>query len=207
MKSVFTPSVIKKISTILGVPGKFAVNNHRFEINSTPERRLVVEIYPDIPIGHRTGNLVSIYTSNTHFQLHFCSACVVSDMLGEVTFIAESNGKISGIIVEREGGCSFYGNVDRELVSGDFTKLGPEVMLSGIALSLTETALEEPAPARKKKSTPSRPSNGSAKKLVRTAAPNGKAKGKSSPATATSVKSASRAKKTPTPAGKGRNRS
>jgi hypothetical protein len=151
MKSVFTPSVIKKISAVLGVPGKFTVNNHRFEINTTPERRVVVELYPDIPIGLRKGNLVSIYTSNTHFQLHFCSGCVVSEMLGEVTFIAESNGIVSGIIVEREGGCSFYANVDRALLSGDFTKMGPEVMLSGIALSLTETALDGDGPKPRKK--------------------------------------------------------
>ncbi len=147
MKSVFTPSVIRKIAAVLGVPGKFTANNHRFDIRATPERRVVVEIYPDIPIGNRRGNLVSIYTSNTHFQLHFCSGCVVSDMLGEVTFIAETNGIVSGIIVEREGGCSFYANVDRALLSGDFTKMGPEVMLSGIALSLTETVLDGNAAA------------------------------------------------------------
>ena len=42
-----------------------------------------------------------------------------------------------------------YANVDRTLVSGDFTQLGPEVMLSGIALSLTDTILEQvPEPAR-----------------------------------------------------------
>jgi hypothetical protein len=62
-------------------------------------------------------------------------------MLGEVTFIGESNGKLSGLTIEREGGCSLYANVDRNILSGDFTKLGPEVMLSGIALSLTESIL------------------------------------------------------------------
>jgi hypothetical protein len=35
------------------------------------------------------------------------------------------------------------------LLSGDFTQLGPEVMLSGIALSLTDTILEEPPAAKK----------------------------------------------------------
>jgi hypothetical protein len=74
---------------------------------------------------------------------------VVSEVLGEVTFIAEEKGKISGLIVERQGGCSLFANVDRALVSGDFTKLGPEVMLSGIALSLTEPAFEPKAPARR----------------------------------------------------------
>jgi hypothetical protein len=62
-------------------------------------------------------------------------------MLREVTFIGEHNGKLSGLIIEREGGCSLYANVDRQILSGDFTRLGPEVMLSGIALSLSEPLL------------------------------------------------------------------
>jgi hypothetical protein len=70
-------------------------------------------------------------------------------MLREVTFVAESNGKLSGLTVEREGGCSLYAHVDREILSGDFTALGPEVMLSGIALSLTESILPSlPAPKK-----------------------------------------------------------
>jgi hypothetical protein len=67
----------------------------------------------------------------------------MSELMGEVTFFAEAGGKISGLIVEKEGGCSLYSNVDRSMLSGDFTTLGPEVMLSGIALSLTELMLEE----------------------------------------------------------------
>ena len=58
-----------------------------------------------------------------------------------MTFIGEHEGKLSGLIIEKEGGCSLYANVDREMLSGDFTRLGPEVMLSGIALSLTEALL------------------------------------------------------------------
>ena len=58
-------------------------------------------------------------------------------------YTAEAGGKISGLIVEKEGACSLYSNVDRGMLSGDFTKLGPEVMLSGIALSLTELMLDE----------------------------------------------------------------
>ena len=64
-------------------------------------------------------------------------------MLGEVTFIGEHQGRLSGLIIEREAGCSLYSNVDSSLLSGDFTKLGPEVMLSGIALSLSEGILPD----------------------------------------------------------------
>ncbi len=145
-KFVFTASDFTKLGKALGVEGKARGNNVRFEIeNSSTKRKLAVEVYSNIPIGRQRGNLVTVYTHNAHLQLHFCSGYIVSEMLGEVTFIGEHDGKVSGLIIEKEGGCSLYANVDRALLSGDFTQLGPEVMLSGIALSLTESVLPEPA--------------------------------------------------------------
>ncbi|MBP1655361.1 MAG: hypothetical protein H6Q28_1917 [Bacteroidetes bacterium] len=138
----FKPSDIRKLETLFGVKAKAKGSNYRFVIASAdPRRKLALEIYPSIPIGARTGSLVSVYTPGAHLQLHFCSGFVTSRMLGEATFVAEHDGKVSGLIIEREGGCSLFANVDRALVSGDFTTLGPEVMLSGIALSLTDTIL------------------------------------------------------------------
>jgi hypothetical protein len=140
----FTQKDIKKLGQALGVSPKHKGNNFRFELGKgTLQRPLTLEIYPHIPIGKRLGNLVTVYTPSAHLQLHFCTGYVISKMLNEVTFIGEENGKVSGIIVEREGGCSLYANVDRAILSGDFTQLGPEVMLSGIALSLSETILPE----------------------------------------------------------------
>ena len=145
-KFVFTASDFTKLAKALGVEGKARGNNVRFEVeNSGTKRKLAVEVYSNIPIGKQRGNLVTVYTHNAHLQLHFCSGYIVSEMLGEVTFIGEHDGKVSGLIIEKEGGCSLYANVDRTLLSGDFTQLGPEVMLSGIALSLTESVLPEPA--------------------------------------------------------------
>ena len=151
MEFGFKPSDIKKLERVFGVAARAMGPNYRFEIAPhDPVRKLALELYPTIPIGKRRGSLVSVYTPTAHLQLHFCSGFVVSDVLGEVTFVGEHNGKLSGLIVEREGGCSLFANVDRALVSGDFTQLGPEVMLSGIALSLTDTILEEEAaPPRK----------------------------------------------------------
>ena len=151
---VFTPSDFKKLAKALGVKGKERGNNVRFEVgNGVTKRKLAVEIYSNILIGKERGNLITVYTPNAHLQLHFCSGYVVSDMLGEVTFIGQRDGKVSGLIIEKEGGCSLYANVDRSLLSGDFTQLGPEVMLSGIALSLTESVLPEQAkkPATRRK--------------------------------------------------------
>jgi hypothetical protein len=144
MPFFFKETDFKKLSKILGVLAKQKGNNVRFEIEAKETRRkLALEIYPDIAIGNRRGNLISVYTPSAHLQLHFCSGFVVSSLLNEVTFVGEQDGKLSGLTIEKEGGCSLYANVDREMLSGDFTRLGPEVMLSGIALSLTETILPE----------------------------------------------------------------
>lgn len=142
MAFTFKPSDIRKLEKLFGVDARDTGQNIRFEIApEDPLRKLALEIYSAIPIGKKTGSLVSVYTVNAHLQLHFCSGYVLSDVLGEVTFVGEYNGKLSGLIVEKEGGCSLFANVDRSIVSGDFTRLGPEVMLSGVALSLTDGIL------------------------------------------------------------------
>jgi hypothetical protein len=146
MAFVFKASDVKRLEKVFGSVAKPMGANYRFEIAPADEhRRLALEIYPQIMIGRKKGGLISVYTPNAHLQLHFCSGYVVSEILGEVTFVGEHDGKLAGLIIEKEGGCSLFANVDRSIVSGDFTQLGPEVMLSGIALSLTEKILDAPA--------------------------------------------------------------
>lgn len=147
MKSSFRKSDIAAIGKVLGITAKPKGNNVRFELTNAKERRqLALEIYPGIMIGRKKGNLISAYTHNTHFQLHFCDGYVVSEDVGEVTFISESKDKMSAIVIEREGGCTFYANVDRKILSGDYRMLAIDVMLAGIALSLTTET-----PSKKKK--------------------------------------------------------
>ena len=139
MKSTFGKTDIKTISQVLGVEGKLKGNNFRFELsNNKDHRQLALEIYPNISIGKKKGNLISAYTHNTHFQLHFCSGYEISKDVGEVTFVSETKEKVSAIVIEREGGCTFYSNVDRSILSGDYRMLAIDVMLAGIALSLTK---------------------------------------------------------------------
>ncbi len=148
MPFTFKSADLKKIGKLLNTTPKNMGAHYRFEVaGKEPHRKLVLEVYPQIRIGDARGNLISVYTETSHLQLHYCSGFVLSDMLGEVTFVGEHNGRLAGLIIEKEGGCSLYANVDRSLLSGDFTQLGPEVMLSGIALSLTDGILEEEAPA------------------------------------------------------------
>ena len=155
MKFEFKIKDIARLAQVLEIKPKRLGTSVRFEIeNKEQHRKLAVEIYSNIDIGTRKGNLISVYTPTAHLQLHFCTGYVISKMLGEITFVGESDGKLSGLTIEREGGCSLYANVDRNILSGDFTKLGPEVMLSGIALSLTESIL--PPANQKKMSVPVR---------------------------------------------------
>ncbi|MEJ5305957.1 MAG: hypothetical protein WHV63_08435 [Ignavibacteria bacterium] len=140
----FTKQDIEKISKALGAEFKEYQNHFRFEVkNEERKLSLFIEIYPELEMGKNKGSLISVYGPITHLQLHFCTGYVISDLLEEVTFISEFDGKVSGLTIEKEGGCSLYANVDRSILSGDFTKLGPEVMLSSIALSLAEDILKE----------------------------------------------------------------
>jgi len=145
MSVVLGKEELAEISKVLGIEPKVLGNNIRFEINHADDsRKLTLEIYYNIPIGNSEGTLITVYTANSHLQLHFCTGFVVSEMLEEVTFVAESGNKVSGLIIEKQGGCSLFCNLDREILSGDFTQMGPEVMMGGIALSLTEHILQSP---------------------------------------------------------------
>ncbi len=138
----FSEEDIKQIEKVLNTTFNKRDDQYRAVLENKEEgRRLTMEIYPDLQIGERKGVLISIFTPYTHSQLHFCTGYVASEVLQEVTFFAEFSGRLSGIIVERQAGCSIFTNVDRKLLSGDFSQLAPEVMLSGIALSLTEPLL------------------------------------------------------------------
>jgi hypothetical protein len=144
MKFKFTEKKLHEIETVLKT--KFVQRENQYRaILENPEqnRKLTLEIFTDIPIGIKRGNLVNVFTLHGHAQLHFCTGFVASDVLGEVTFIGEHNGHVSGVIIEKAAAFSIYSNVDASILSTDFTKLGPEVMLSGVALSLAEHLLED----------------------------------------------------------------
>jgi len=134
----FTKADAQKIAKILKTKAQKVKNFYRFKIGKT-----ILEIHPRIKIGEKFGTLISVFTPYSHLQLHFCTGYVVSEILGEVAFLGEFNSKVSGLIVETNGGCHLYANLDAKILSSDFTKLEPEIMISGIALSLGELLLEK----------------------------------------------------------------
>ncbi|MFZ5979991.1 MAG: hypothetical protein ACOYVF_05110 [Candidatus Zixiibacteriota bacterium] len=144
MSHTFDKSDVDKITKVLKTEKITYEKDHfRMKITNREDKRiLVLEIYPETTLGKTRGMLVVVYTGNSHLQLHNCTGYVVSAELGEVTFIAENANQLSGLVVEKEASCSLYAAINRDLISSDFTQLGVEVMLSGVALSLAEEVLD-----------------------------------------------------------------
>lgn len=145
MSTLFRKEDAERIAATLGAEKVAQEKDHfRLKITNRDEKRiLVLEIYPETTLGKTRGMLVVVYTGNSHLQLHNCTGYVISEELAEVTFVAETSDRLSGMVVERGASCSLYAAIQRDLISSDFTQLGVEVMLSGVALSLTEEILED----------------------------------------------------------------
>ncbi len=136
----FEKEQVDQVAEVIGADKvEWETDHYRLKVIAEQVKRmLVLEIYPETRLGRSKGSMIVVYAGGAHLQLHNCSGFVVSEELGEVTFVGEYSDRISGIVVEKEAACSLYANISRDLISSDFTKLGVEVMLSGVALSLAE---------------------------------------------------------------------
>ena len=137
----FTTENIETIGKVLGAtPKPLGDDVFRIEVkNEEAGARLALEIHLGLEAGGKHMNMVSVYSVNTFLQLHNCTAFIASDILEQVTFFGKSGEKTSGMIVDKAAGCSLYANVDESIIAGDFTALPEDLMMCGIALSLTET--------------------------------------------------------------------
>ena len=140
----FEKSQIDEIAGIIGADQvEWETDHYRLKVVAEQVKRmLVLEVYPGTKLGKKTGSMIVVYAGGAHLQLHNCTGFVLSEELGEVTFVGEMDNYISGLVVEKEAACSLYSNIARDLVSSDFTKLGVEVMLSGVAMSLAEDIID-----------------------------------------------------------------
>ncbi|MDA0379289.1 MAG: hypothetical protein O3C45_10595 [Bacteroidetes bacterium] len=143
MPFTFTDADIERIEKVLGVKAKKDSSMARFELSDEETgRRVTLEIHskvtsPGLSEGDHT-NLVSVYAPASFLQLQGCTGFIGSEDLGEVLFVARSGDTANGLVVERQAGCSLYANVDTKLLSTDFTQLPPELIMSSVALSVTE---------------------------------------------------------------------
>jgi len=147
-KPIFTDENVQAIARVLNRADVSSLQDHwRIKVvNNEEKRHLNIDIYPRASLSEKKeGALVAVYGINGIVQLHECKGFVISEELGEVTFVSDSEHKLSGLVIEREAAFSLYANADKDLLSDDFTQLGVEVMLSGVALSLAEEILDNQA--------------------------------------------------------------
>ena len=148
MPFAFSNDDLKRIAAVLGVPDIQDGELVRFGLEDDQSgRKLALEINRDISLppefGESPVTIVSVYAMNAFLQLHGCTGYIASEELGEVIFFARQRGSTNGLVVERGAGCSLYASVDDRLLSADFTQLPPEVMMSSVALSMTETLFND----------------------------------------------------------------
>lgn len=137
----FTEDNILSIGKVLeATPKKLGNDVYRIEMDNQEDgRKLALEIHLGLEVDKKRMNMVSVYCGNTFLQLHNCTAFIASEMLKQVTFFGKQNGITSGLIIEQGAGCSLYSNVDDSVLTGDFTQLPEDMMMCGVALSLTDT--------------------------------------------------------------------
>lgn len=131
---------ITEISRVLEVTPKKTGNIYRFELlHKETGRKLAFEIHLGLEIDGLPTHMISVYSNNSFLQLHNCTGFIASDILNQITFFGKDHKRISGLIIEKEAGCSLYANVREDLLKTDFTKLPPEVMMCSVALSLADS--------------------------------------------------------------------
>ena len=144
MSYKFTQEDISNISKIFGEINQPTENNWIWQIkNIETQQQLVVSLYNEVQLGEDTkGSLLSVQTLHGYFEIHNCIGYLVFEP-DEVIFINSNDDVVSCMIVGRQGTCSMYSNIRRELLHADFTTLDPAVLLSAMQLSLTEGLIIE----------------------------------------------------------------
>ena len=149
MSFSFSPEDLARIGQVLNTEPRQDGKLVRYELQH-PEsgRHISLEILTDLDMPDKLGegqpnNLVSVITPDSFLQLQGCTGFISSQELGEVIFVARVAGRTSGLVVEREVFSSLYAHVDERLLSTDFEKLPPEMIMSSVALSLTETLFND----------------------------------------------------------------
>ena len=146
MPFAFSDADYDRLAAALGVEPMRDGGLVRFELaDEKSGRRLVIELTPDVDLPASVADddaprgLISAYGANAFLQLQGLTGFIASEELGEAIFFAKRNGVTNGLVVERGAGCSLYANVDDRLLETDFTQLPSEIMMSSVALSMTES--------------------------------------------------------------------
>lgn len=144
----FSDEDIDRIASVLDVPAKRDGTTVRFELKHTESKRWIkLELLTRLDLSAEVmaeppTNLISVSSPSSFLQLQGCTGFIASQELGEIIFFVKRDGTTSGLVVEREAACSLYANVEDALLSTDFMQLPPEMVMSSVALSMTESLFD-----------------------------------------------------------------
>ncbi len=145
----FSDTDVQRMASVFGVDPVRDGTVTRFELaHPDSGRHLTVELtrirdLPDALTSDSPLYLVSVYAPSSFLQLQGCTGFIASQELGEVIFFARQGGVTNGLVIEREAACSLYANVANRLLSTDFTQLPSELVMSSVALSMSETLFND----------------------------------------------------------------
>lgn len=142
MAFLFTDEDIRRIAeTLGGEPQTTGDETSIWLTNPVSRQSLTVNLHNNVQLGkERMGALVVAQTQHGYFELHDCTGFMVFEP-DEVIFIGSEGEYISSIVVGGQCTCSMFVNIRREILSTDFTRLDPRVLMSAMQLSLTEDIL------------------------------------------------------------------
>lgn len=135
-KKVLNEKNLGELEKLFDIKSTKNENTFSFKIGNSKLNNIIAL---DIYLEENNENLISLYSENSHLQLQSCKYFIISQMLEEVIFYSESENKISGLIISKNGDCSLYSNVDKSILSSDFMNLNSEKLLSAVALSVIES--------------------------------------------------------------------
>lgn len=140
----FSSIDFQKIALALETEVTLQGNVARFNCqDASTGRKLSLEIHPTLESPSGNMNLISVYGFNAFLQLQNCTGYLASQELGEVIFFAKQNETTCGLVVEKIAGCSLYANVKDALLKSDFLSLPAELLMSSVALSMTESLFSD----------------------------------------------------------------
>ncbi len=149
MNFAFADSDFARIGEVLGASSRRDGNSVRYRLHDeASSRSITLEITCGLAVPRalkeeRADTLITVMAPSSLLQLQACTGYIASQELGEVIFFARRNGITNGLVVERQAACSLYANFDQRLLSTDFTQLAPELIMSAVALSMTETLFND----------------------------------------------------------------
>lgn len=130
----FNRQSVEDIARLLGAKVESGGNESILRIGGVEAGPAIVL---SIAFPENGGGMLSAQTSYGYFELHSVSRYVGVEP-DEVIFVGEEGDRISGLVVGRLGNCSLFANVDRSILSSDFSSLDPSLILAAMQLGLTE---------------------------------------------------------------------